>query len=218
MNGGAVSATLANRKQGDDKMNMSSDSPRAKVADIIAYWRRKVTDADMDAVRTMVNDAIDKSGLDATATVEEDDSYADMVDMGHKPIKATIKINNAFPSVRMVNGTLVKGADTITVIFQREAGVYDHAKHHELMQVRHENADKMSAEEALAAGDALPWEGESVEFSARTNGKARDYRKRHWYPYEGVSPAMGLTILADIMGMLIHGQTLPPISPPISGQ
>ena len=172
-------------------MNMLN-FPRAKVANIIAYWRCKVTDADMDAVRTMVNDAIDKSGLDATATIEEDDSYADMVCMGHKPIKATIKINNAFPSVRMVNGTLVKGVDTITVIFQRRAGVFDCAKHHELMQVRHENADKMSTEEALAAGDALPWEGESVEFSARTNGKAREYRKRHWYPYEGGIPGYGL--------------------------
>ena len=166
------------------------DTPKERVGRIIAYWRRKATDADLTAVRSMVQDAINDCGLDATATVAEDDGYH-CISLGHRPIKAVIKLRNPYQSVRMRNGTLVKGMDTITVIFAREAGVYDAAKHFDLMEMRHVAADKLPVDEVLAAGDALPWEGEDVQFSARTNGKARDYRKRHWYIYEGGVPGYG---------------------------
>lgn len=168
-----------------DLTPLPPDTPKARVGKIIAYWRRKATEADLTSVRTMVQEAIDACGLDATAKVgvAEEDFYC--LSMGHNPIKAEIKLNAAIPAIRKRDGAVVKGMDTITVLFERQAGVYDHAKHFELLNKRHELTDTLPPEEALAAGDALPWEGEAVQFSARTNGKIRGYRCRTWYPYEG---------------------------------
>lgn len=167
------------------------DTPKTRVGNIIAYWNRKATTADLAAVRSMVQCAIYDCGLDATATVAVDDADYHCVSLGHNPIKAVIRVNGARPAIRMRNGAVVKGMDTITVLFKRNAGVYDAGKHRELSEIRAANECGMSREDALAAGDAMPWEGEVVEFSARTNGKIRGYRCRTWDIYEGGVPGYG---------------------------
>lgn len=163
-----------------------------KVGNIIAYWRRKATKADIAAVRKMVKAAIDGCGLDATAEVTVDETDGNYPDMGHHPIKAVIKIHGAYPAVRMDNGTLVKGMDTITAIFDREAGCYSVEKHRELESMRAEKSEGRSDKAILKIGDSIPWEGESVSFNARTNGKSREYRRRHWDIFEGGYAGYGI--------------------------
>lgn len=176
------------------------DTPKARVGNIIAYWNRKATPADLAAVSSMVQGAISDCGLDATATVAVDDDDYHCVSLGHNPIKAVIKLNGAIPEIRMRNGAVVKGMDTITVLFKREAGIYDADKHMDLGAVRAANESSMSREDALAAGDAMPWEGEVVEFSARTNGKIRGYRCRKWGIYEGGVPGYGIDHIGGHFG------------------
>ena len=176
------------------------DTPRTRVANLIAHWRKPVTKADLAAVRSVVNDAIAACGLDATATVEEDKGY-NCDTLGYNPIKAVIKIKGAYPAVRLANGTLVKGMDTITVQFCRKVGLYDYEaygkrKDEEAAIFR----DMDDNEEAKRLIDALPWDAELVDFSARTNGKARDYRMRHWYPYEGGIAGYGLDHIGGHFG------------------
>ena len=157
---------------------------REKVGKIVSYCCRKATDADIAAVRKMVQSAIEECGLDATAKVAVD-TEKHCVTLGHNPIKAVIRIHGAYPAVRMANGTLVKGADTITVLFRREGGIYNLDKFPDMWEVLSGNRRTMSREDALKAGDSIPWEGESVKFNATTNGLAREYRKHYWYRYEG---------------------------------
>ena len=186
------------------------DSPKARVGNIIAYWNRKATPADLAAVRSMVQGAISDCGLDATATVAVDDDDYHCVSLGHNPIKAVIKFNGAIPAIRMRNGAVVKGMDTITVLFNRNAGVYDVEKHHKLGAVRAANGTRMSREDALAAGDAMPWEGEVVEFSARTNGKIMGYRCRKWDVYEGGVPGYGIDHIGGHFGYADTWENLKP--------
>lgn len=187
-----------------------ADTPKARIGNIIAYWNRKATPADLDAVRSMVQSAIDDCGLDATATVAVDDADHHCVSLGHNPIKAVIKLNGAFPAIRMRNGAVVKSMDTITVLFKRNAGVYDAEKHHKLGGMRAANESGMSREDALAAGDAMPWEGEVVEFSARTNGKIRSYRCRTWGVYEGGVPGYGVDHIGGHFGYADTWENLKP--------
>lgn len=186
------------------------DTPKARVGNIIAYWNRKATPADLAAVRSMVQYAISDCGLDATATVAVDDSDPHCVSLGHNPIEAVIKLNGAIPAIRMRDGAVVKGMDTITVVFRRNAGVYDAVKHRELMETRAANESGMSRENALAAGDAMPWEGEVVEFSARTNGKIRGYRCRRWEIYEGGVPGYGADHIGGHFGYADTWENLKP--------
>lgn len=185
-------------------------TPKQKAGKLIAYWNRKATPADLAAVRSMVQDAISDCGLDATATVAVDDSDPHCVSLGHNPIEAVIKLNGAIPAIRMRDGAVVKGMDTITVVFRRNAGVYDAVKHRELMETRAANESGMSRENALAAGDAMPWEGEVVEFSARTNGKIRGYRCRRWEIYEGGVPGYGADHIGGHFGYADTWETLKP--------
>ena len=193
----------------DDLTPIMPDTPKARVGKIIAYWNRKATPADLAAVRLMVQDAIADCGLDATAEVAVDTAYR-CVTLGHNPIKAVIKLNGTCPAVRMRNGSVVKGMDTITVYFKRNAGVYSAKKHQELRAIRDANGCNMSREDALSAGDAMPWEGESFEFDARTNGKVREYRCRHWYPFEGGVPGYGPEHLGGHFGYADSWDNLKP--------
>ena len=165
-------------------------TPKQMAGKLIAHWNVKENGKDLAAVRSIVESAIDGCGLDATATVEVDTEH-DIPTLGHFPYKAVIKINNAYPSVRMRNGTIVKGMDTITVHFARKVGLVDFEENGERQKAEARFFDTMPKEKAMAAIDALPWDGEVVDFSARTNGKARDYRKRHWYLFEGGTAGYG---------------------------
>jgi hypothetical protein len=159
-------------------------TPKQKAGRLIAHWNVKENGKDLAAVRSIVDAAIADCGLDATATVEIDKEN-NIPSLGHYPYKATIKINGTYPAVRMANGTLVKDMDTITVTFRKQVGLYDFNAYHERNKTRDNLLETMPQAEAMAAVDALPWDGEVVDFSARTNGRARDYRKRYWYPFEG---------------------------------
>ena len=184
-----------------DLTPIQPDTPRARVAKLIAHWRTPVTDADLAAVNSIVNNAIAAFGLDATAKVEVDDGEHICHTLGHNPIKAVIKINGAYPAVRLANGTLVKGMDTITVQFCRKVGLYDYEAYgkrkDEEAAIFRDMDDNEAAKRLI---DALPWDAEVVDFSARTNGKARDYRKRHWYIYEGGKSGYGVDHIGGHFG------------------
>lgn len=185
------------------------DTPRSRVAKLIAHWCKPVTKADLSAVRDIVQSAIDDCGLDAAATVAVYDNYNPRT-LGYNPIKAEIKINNTFPAIRMRNGTVVKFMDTITVIFRRQSGMYDTEAYGERQKLEEGIFRTYPKAEAMAVIDTLPWDAESVEFSARTNGKARDYRKRHWYPYEGGVPGYGNDHLGGHYGYADTWENLKP--------
>lgn len=184
------------------------DTPRSRVANLIPYWCKKATPADLAAVRGMVQSAIDDCGLDATAEVAE--SNEGCVTLGHNPITAIIKIRNTYPAIRMRNGTVVKDMDTITVTFRREGGIYDRKEHPDMWDSLSRNRRRLSREKALAAGDAVAWDCESVNFKAMTNGKARDYRKRHWYPFEGGVAGYGIDHIGGHYGYADTWENLKP--------
>ena len=185
------------------------DNPRTRVGNLVPYWHKKATPADLAAVRSMVQDAIADCGLDATAEVyvEKGDGC---VTLGHNPIKAVIKLHGTYQAVRMRNGSVVKGMDTITVEFRREGGIYNLDKFPDMWEFLSGNRRKMSREDALAAGDAVAWEGESVKFDATTNGLVREYRKRYWYRYEGGVPGYGNDHLGGHYGYADTWENLKP--------
>ena len=160
------------------------DTPRTRVGKLIAHWNKTPTKADLQAVRAIVQNAVDGCGLDATAEVVIDTDH-DIPTLGHFPYKAVIKINGAYPAIRMRNGNVVKGMDTITVQFCRKVGLFNFDE----CGKRHKEEERLFKElpkdKAMAAIDALPWDAELVDFSARTNGLEREYRHRHWFPFEG---------------------------------
>ncbi len=182
-------------------------TPKQKAGKLIAHWNVKENVKDLAAVRSIVESAIDGCGLDATATVEVDTDY-NIPTLGHNPYKAVIKINNAYPAVRMRNGTLVKGMDTITVQFARKVGLVDFKEYGERQKAEASFFNAMPKAKAMAAIDALPWDGEVVDFSARTNGKARDYRKRYWYPFEGGTAGYGAAHIGGHFGYADKWETL----------
>ena len=185
------------------------DTPRTRVKDLVPYWCKKATPADLAAVRSMVQDAIDACGLDATADVAVEKGEG-CVTLGHNPIRAVIKLNGAYAAVRMRNGAVVKGMDTITVLFRREGGNFYREDGPNMFDVLSGNRRKMSREDALAAGDAIKWEGESVKFKASTNGHIRQYRCRHWYIYEGGVPGYGIEHLGGHYGYADKWENLKP--------
>ena len=184
-------------------------TPKQKAGKIIAHWNVKENGKDLAAVRSLVESAIDRCGLDAMATVEVDTEH-DIPTLGHSPYKAVIKINNAYPAVRMRNGTLVKGMDTITVQFARKVGLVDFEEYGKRQKAEARFFATMPKAKAMAAIDALPWDGEVVDFSARTNGKARDYRKHYWYPYEGGVSGYGVNHIGGHFGYAESWESLKP--------
>ena len=185
------------------------DTPRTRVKDMVSYWCKKATPADLAAVRSMVQDAIDACGLDATAEVAVEKGEG-CVTLGHNPIRAVIKLNGAYAAVRMRNGAVVKGMNTITVLFRREGGNFYREDGPSMFDVLSGNRRTMSREDALAAGDAIKWEGESVNFKASTNGHIRQYRCRHWYIYEGGVPGYGIEHLGGSYGYADKWENLKP--------
>lgn len=182
-------------------------TPKQIAGKLIAHWNVKENGKDLAAVRSIVDAAIADCGLDATAMVEVDTEH-DIPTLGHFPYKAVIKINNAYPAVRMRNGTLVKGMDTITVQFARKVGLVDFDEYGVRQKAEARFFDTMPKAKAMAAIDALPWDGEVVDFSARTNGKARDYRKRYWYPFEGGTAGYGAAHIGGHFGYADKWETL----------
>ena len=174
-------------------------TPKQIAGKLIAHWNVKENGKDLAAVRSIVDAAIADCGLDATATVEVDTEH-DIPTLGHFPYKAVIKIHNAYPAVRMRNGTVVKGMDTITVQFARKVGLVNFEEYGERQKEESRLFDTMPKEKAMAAIDALPWDGDVVDFSARTNGKVRDYRKRHWYLFEGGTAGYGAAHIGGHFG------------------
>lgn len=185
------------------------DTPRTRVGNLVSYWGKKATPADLSAVRAMVQEAIDACGLDATAKVDVD-KEEHCVTLGHNPIKAVIKVRNTYPAVRMRNGSVVNGMDTITVFFRRSGGIFNLENYPDMWDVLSGNRRTMSREDALAAGDAIQWEGEDVTFNARTNGKERGYRRRCWTPYEGGVPGYGPEHLGGHYGYADTWENLKP--------
>ena len=184
-------------------------TPKQKAGKLIAHWNVKENGKDLAAVRSIVESAIDSCGLDATATVEVDTDH-DIPSLGHFPYKAVIKINNAYPSVRMRNGSVVKGMDTITVQFARKVGLVDFEEYGVRQKAEARFFDTMPKAKAMAAIDALPWDGEVVEFSARTNGKIRGYRCRRWDIYDGGVPGYGADHIGGHFGYADTWETLKP--------
>ena len=184
-------------------------TPKQKAGKLIAHWNVKENGKDLAAVRSIVESAIDSCGLDATATVEVDTDH-DIPSLGHFPYKAVIKINNAYPSVRMRNGSVVKGMDTITVQFARKVGLVDFEEYGVRQKDEARFFDTMPKAKAMAAIDALPWDGEVVEFSARTNGKIRGYRCRRWDIYDGGVPGYGADHIGGHFGYADTWETLKP--------
>ena len=150
---------------------------------IIAHWRREPNEMDRAAVRSIVTEALNKAGVDCTA---EFSAYAHVPTLGHGGITAVIRLNKPYAAIRTVAGSLIKGLDTITIRFDRCAGLMDY----EAAMARHKEEDAIlesakSVADARAAIDNLEWDGEVVQFTSSTNGRIRDYRCRHFYPYEG---------------------------------
>ena len=150
---------------------------------LIAHWRLMPTDKDMAAVRDIVANAVSLCGMDATIDISVRPYECDS--LGHGRIEAVISVRNAYDSVRMMNGTLVKGMDRISICFDKCAGLFNFQDHNKRLEEEEEIFATRTRAKAMAEIDGLPWDGVAVSFSGRTNGKARIYRCRHFYTFEG---------------------------------
>ena len=150
---------------------------------LIAHWRLAPTTEDLNNIRNIVADAVAGCGLDAKIEIVSRPLYCDV--LGHGRVTAKITIRNAADAVRQADGTLVVGMDTITIDFDKCAGLFSLDAHFKRHKEEDELLSSLPETEAMEAIDNLPWDAVAVSFSGRTNGKARDYRRRHFYPYEG---------------------------------
>lgn len=156
---------------------------RNAVGNLIAHWRRMPTTAETERIRNMVVDAVAENGIRCFVEVE---TYRHTPSLGFGGIKATIHLQNPVEAVRDGNGTLIKGVGKITIEFDRCAGLYSFEEYCERQKKMDAIAKELGGyDKAFAAIDALPWDAESVDFTGWTDGKARDYRRRYFYPYEG---------------------------------
>ena len=175
-------------KKGDKTMTYNEvvKAEEAKVGDLIAHWRRRLTDKDVAAVRDIVTNAV-KNGIGAKCTIDIELKRNHWVEsmLGYDAIVATVKVCKPFEAVRTIHGDLVKGLKTITLLFDKTAGLYSYEKHMERQRVEDELFSTMPRTKAMAAYDALPWDEESVSFDGRTDGKVREYLRGWFYPYEG---------------------------------
>ncbi len=159
-----------------------------KLGDIIAFWTRKATDEDVRQIRGIVDAAIAESGIGETATVEVD-SEPRTPTLGHSPVVAVISLDGkGAEAVRTRKGAVIKGLGTIKVVFARKSGVYEPDRNSEIWNALNGGREGRTEEGFLAFGDAMPWEGEVVQFSAWTSGKIRGFRCRNWECYSGDTP------------------------------
>lgn len=155
---------------------------RDEAATLIAHWRRMPDDADVQSVKGILETAIAKSGIDATFDI----SLAPHCDsLGYCGIEAVLRMDNPPKAVRTPCGDLIKDFTKVTICFDKCAGLYDYAAYGKRKEEENNLFKTLPKEEAKAVIDALPWDAEVVDFSARTNGHIRGYRHRTFYPYEG---------------------------------
>ena len=159
---------------------------KEKVGDLIAHWRRRLTDKDVAAIRDIVTDAV-KNGIRAKCTIDIKlrRNYFGCKLLGYDAIVATVKVCKPFAAIRTAWGDVVKGMKTITIVFDKTAGLYSYDGHTERHKIQDALFAKLPVSDAMAAYDALPWDADSVAFKGRTDGEIREYRRRHFYPYEG---------------------------------
>lgn len=159
---------------------------KKKVGNLIAHWRRRLTDKDVAAIRDIVTDAV-KNGIRTKCTIDIKlhRNYWGCNVLGYDAIVATVKVCNPFAAVRTALGDVVKGMKTITIVFDKTAGLYSYEGHTERKKVQEALFDKLPVADAMVAYDALPWDADSVSFKGRTDGEIREYRRRHFYHYEG---------------------------------
>lgn len=157
---------------------------KSECGKLIAYWNREATPADLAACRDIVRRALRQNGLNFRFSVR-----VKKMEMGHSQghdrITATITIPDPPPAIRDISGNTIKGLNKITIWFERNAGLFSCDAHHKRHTEEAEIFNKMGdTPAALAAIDSLPWDGEVCEFNLFTNGRVREYRKRHFYRYE----------------------------------
>ena len=157
---------------------------KKNIGQLIAHFTRKATEDDFAAVREIVSRAIAETGMPCTFTLKEKQRFV-CDSLGYPPIVATIKVKNAVPVIRTANGKLVKGMDTITVSFARKSGLFDFNEYGERVRKENELYESLPVEKAKEEISKLHWDADIVDYHASTNGKAKDYRCRRWYIYEG---------------------------------
>ena len=161
---------------------------KAECGRLIAYWNRKMDKAEVAHIREMVRAearGVFRSWVRGVrvSLVPSSLVFGKPI-FGHKKVKAEIKLN--LPSAfRTPHGDTIKGFDTITILFTREAGCFSIGKHREYDKREKEFFSTLPLKEAMEAIDALDWDGEVVEMKGYTNGRIRGYRHRGFYSYEG---------------------------------
>ena len=155
-----------------------------KVGKLIAHWRRKPNDKDVAAVRNIVQRAVLAHGIRGSVEIA---TYGGTPSLGFGGVRATIRLDKPVNGHRDREGTLYSGISKITVYFSRCAGLYSFEEHCRRQNEEAAITEKMGGfENAREAIDSLHWDAEALHFSARTDGQARAYRHRLWYPFEGV--------------------------------
>lgn len=149
---------------------------------MIAHWRRPIDISDIQKVREMVCGVACQF---AATTVEVKVESVGVSSLGYERIVAKIKFNDIAKAVRATDGSLIKGMDEITIQFDKCAGLLSYEEYGKRQEEENRLFKSLPEEEAKAAINALPWDGEVVQFSGRTNGKIRGYRKRYFYSFEG---------------------------------
>ena len=148
---------------------------------MIAHWRRPIDISDIQKVREMVCGV----ACQFAATTVEVKVEPTVSLLGYERLVAIIKFNDIAKAVRATDGSLIKGMDEITIRFDRCAGLLSYEEYGKRQEEEFRLFKSLPEEEAKAAINALPWDGEVVEFSGRTNGQIRGYRKHRFYPFEG---------------------------------
>lgn len=171
---------------------------------MIAHWRRPIDISDIQKVRDMVcGVACQFAATTVEVKVEPTGSL-----LGYERLVAIIKFNEIPQAVRTGDRDLIKGMDEITIWFDRCAGLLSHEEYVKRQEEESRLFKDLPEEEAKAAINALPRDGEVVKFSGWTNGKIREYRKHYFYPFEGNNHfgyAPTWEALKDQVEQYVHG-------------
>ena len=150
-----------------------------------SHWRRKPSNSDLAKVRGMVRDAVEANGLDCSVKVwiDRKGNYCDS--LGYYPVAAVIRFRNPVEKIRTATGTLIRGLTQIRVNFYRKATILSIRKYGKRQEEEKRLFATLPVEDAKAAIESLPWDGDTFEFNGSTDGKEREYRRRYFSPYEG---------------------------------
>ena len=194
---------------------------------VVASWRRALTQAEARAASEAVKKAFEDAGIDAdvsgpvlladgeTSIFGRTYRYSAgkcplwggrgrFSGMGWKSPYVVAKLKNPVKKIRSLSGSTVKGLTEIRVQVELTAGYRTYENwNRKGADPRYDYADVKNAKARTEKIDADPrWECEVWDAEVYTNGRERPYRRRFWASYQPQNPFVYSATQAGLHGKI----------------